>query len=233
MLPLLAVGAGLAIAGAAGKFISGIKQKKEAKAINPIWQQYQQNPFAKQQLSLAQQGYNDPSMGTRGQLQRNLFSSQGNTMDAINKNATDSSQALALQMASQGQTNESLSNENMNFMNNKAAMLQNLNQAYGVNINEGNKEYESLLQKYGMDTQRKDALNSAGATNKFNAVSDLASMSFSLAGAKSFGGGGGGGKVKAAGLGSMDRMYNPNLNLQQGASPAMKFGTIPYRPMIK
>jgi len=208
MFPLLGIGAALGAVSEIGKFISGVKQSKEAKKINPIWQQYQQNPFAKKQLSLAQNAYADPSMGTRGQFQRNLFSSQGNTIDAINRNATDSSQALALQMASQGQTNESLSNENMNFMNNKAAMLQNLNQAYGVNINEGNKEYESLLQKYGMDVQRKDALKSSGATNMYNAGSSLGGLAVMGGQLGMFGGGGGqGGNQQIGGSGMNPTQY--------------------------
>jgi len=197
----LGVGTALSLANSVGKFISGAKQTKESKKINPIWQQYQQNPFAKQQLGIAQQLFNGRMAGAP-QLQNNIFSSQGNTLDAINRNATDSSQALALAAGAQGQTNESLQDLQIKEAQNKAMMLQNLNQAYGVNIGEGDKEYQSMLQKYGMDVDRKDALRNAGAQNKYGSISDLASMAFTGGTSGMFGGlggNGGGNKLRSTG----------------------------------
>jgi hypothetical protein len=204
-LPLL-IPAAIAAGNMIGKFISGAKQTKEAKSINPIWKQYQQNPLAKQQLATAQNMFQGRMAGAP-QLQNNIFSSQANTLDAVNRNATDSSQALALAAGAQGQTNESLQDLQTKEMQNKAMMLQNLNQAYGTNIREGDKEYESILEKYGMDVQRKDALRSSGAQNKYGAVSDLASMGFSLAGGGGgfgniFGGGGGMKQFGGSGMGA-------------------------------
>lgn len=191
MLPLLAIGAGLGLANAAGKFISGIKQTKESKKINPQWQQYKTNPFAKQQLGIAQQLFNGRMAGAP-ELERNIMSNQASQMANASRNATDSSQLLALGGASQGVTNDALSNLQVNEAQNKQAMLGNLNQAYGGMIDEGDKEYQSLLQKYGMDVERKDALRNAGAQNKYGAVSDLASMAFTAGTSGMFGGGGAG-----------------------------------------
>lgn len=186
--PFMAVGAGLGLLGQIGKFVSGIKQSKEAKKINPVWQQYQTNPFARRQLETAQNAYADPSMGTRPGFQRNIFSNTANFIGNVNRNATDSSQALALGAAGLEQGNEAISNENMNFMRNKMGALQNLNQAYGTMVGEGDKEYQSMLQKFQMDAERKDALKSAGAQNKFGAISDLASMAFTAGTSGMFGG---------------------------------------------
>lgn len=177
MNPLMAIGAGLGVANMIGKFISGAKQTKEAKAINPIWNQYKSSPFAKQQLGIAQQLFGGRMAGA-SQLENNIFANQASQMANIGRNATDSSQLLALGGASQGMTNDALSGLQMQEAQNKYNMLQNLNQAYGTNIREGDKEYESMLQKYQMDSQRKDALRSSGAQNKYGAVSDLASMAF-------------------------------------------------------
>jgi hypothetical protein len=174
MNPLMAIGAGLSLAGAVGKYFSGVKQVRESKKINPVWNQYRTSPFAQQQMSIAKNYYNDPSFGTRGQLTRDVFANNANFMGNVNRNATSSSQALALGAAGQGQTDEALSKANMGFMQNKASALQNLNQAYGTMIDEGDKEYQSLLTKYGMDSQRKDALRASGAQNKYGAISDLA-----------------------------------------------------------
>jgi hypothetical protein len=190
--PFLAIGAGLALAGAAGRFFGGVKQKKEARKINPVFNQYQANPLAKKQLGLAQNMFAGRMAGAPA-LERNIFSSQANTLDSISRNATDASQALALASGTQGSTNEALSNLQNQELLNKQMMLQNLNQAYGTNIREGDKEYESMLQKYMMDSQRKDALTSSGAQNKYGAISDLSSMAFTL-GMGNFGNGGGSGR---------------------------------------
>ena len=173
----LAIPAIVAGIGAFGKFFSGAKQVKESKKINPIWQQYQTNPFAKKQLETAQQMFGGRMAGAP-QLQQNIFSSQANQLDNVSRNATDSSQALELGAASQGQTNQSLADLQIQEAQNKQMTLGNLNQAYGTMIGEGDKTYESLLQKYQMDAQRKDALRSSGAQNKYGAFSDLASMGF-------------------------------------------------------
>lgn len=182
-IPIIAAGANMI-----GKFISGAKQTSESKKINPVFNQYQSSPFAKQQLGLAKQLFGGRMFGAP-QLQNNIFSNQANTLDAVNRNATDASQALAIAAGTEGQTNEALNDLQIKEAQNKAMMLQNLNQAYGVNIDEGDKEYQSMLEKYGMDVQRKDALRNAGAQNKYSAVSDLASMGFSLGTSGMFGGG--------------------------------------------
>lgn len=202
----LAIPAIVAGANIIGKFISGAKQTKESKAINPIWQQYQTNPFARKQLEVAQNMFADPSMGTRAGFQRNIMSNFGNTASYADNNISDGSQGLAYKAGLFGQANEAISNENMNFMQNKANMLGNLNQAYGTMIGEGDKEYQSMLQKYGMDVERKDALRQSGAANKYGAVSDLASMGFSLAGSGGFGNifGGGGKAPKQFGGSGLD-----------------------------
>lgn len=195
-LPLLAVGAGLALANTAGKFISGMKQTKESKAINPVWKQYQTNPFAKQKLDISKQLFGGRMAGAP-QLERNIFTAQANQMGNVSRNASDGSQALALGAAAQGQTNQSLSDLQVQEQQNKYNMLQNLNQAYGTMIDEGDKEYQSMLEKYGMDVNRKDALRSSGAQNKYGAVSDLASMAFTAGTSGLFGGGAGGGLTSA------------------------------------
>lgn len=186
----MAIGAGLSLLGAGGKFLSGLRQTRESTKINPVWQQYQTNPFARKQLYTAQNAYSGRMAGAP-QLERNIFSSGANFMSNVNRNATDSSQALALAAAGQGQTNESLSNLQTQEAQNKYSMLNNLNRAYGTMIGEGDKTYQSLLQKYQMDAERKDALRSAGAQNKFGAVSDLASMAFTAGTSGAFGGRGG------------------------------------------
>lgn len=173
--PLLAIGAGIGAIGSIGKMLFGGSQRREGKRIKPIWQQYQTNPFAKQQLGIAQQLFNGRMAGA-GNLEQNILSNQQTFNSNINRNATDSSQALALAAAGQGQTNNALQNLQTQEQQNKYGMLQNLNNAYGTMIQEGDKSYESMLQKFQMDTAQKNALMGAGASNIFGGLGDLSSL---------------------------------------------------------
>jgi len=184
-LPLMAIGAGIGALGSIGKFIFGNKQRREGKKIKPIFNQYQTNPYAKQQLGIAQNMFNGRMAGAP-QLERNIMASGANFNANVGRNATDGSQALALAAAGQGQTNQDLGNLQVQEQQNKYGMLQNLNQAYGGLINEGDKEYQSMLQKFQMDTQQKNALMGGGAQNMFGGISDLASLG--IMGGQMFGG---------------------------------------------
>lgn len=223
----MAIGGGLSLVNSIGKFISGAKQSKEAKKINPVWQQYQANPYAAKQLALAQQLFGGRMAGAP-QLERNIFSSQGNTLANVNRNATDASQALAMGAATQGQTDASLNNLQIQEAQNKYAMLNNLNAAYGQQINEGDKVYNSQMQKYMSDVQRKDALANAGAQNKYGAVNDASSMAMQFGMLGGFGNGAGN---ITPGVNNNMVSQNPIQRTQLGNVNNMgTMGTIPYNP---
>lgn len=179
-LPLL-IGAGLGVANAIGRWFSGNKQKKLANKINPVFNQYQASPYAGQRMGLAKQLFAGRMFGAP-QLERNIFSNQANTLNNVNKVATDASQALAYGAAAQGQTDDSLTNLQTAEAQNKYQMLGNLNSAYDTMIGEGDKEYSSMLDKYQSDVAQKNALMQAGMNNKYGAVSDLASLGIQLSG---------------------------------------------------
>lgn len=175
-LPILAgIGAGLGAIGSIGKMIFGGRQRREARKINPVWQQYQASPFAKQQLGIAQQLFNG-RMGGAAQLENNILTNQANYNANLQRNATDSSQLLALGAAGQGQTNNAFQNLQIQEAQNKQAMLGNLNNAYGTMIQEGDKVNQSINQKYQMDMAQKQALLGGGAQNIFGGLGDLASL---------------------------------------------------------
>lgn len=179
-IPLL-IPAALSAVNMVGKFISGAKQKKEANKINPVFNQYQTSPYAQKQLGIAQQMFGGRMAGAP-QLERNIFANQATRLGGLQRNATDSSQLLSLGAQSQGMTNDALEDLQIREAQNKQMMLQNLNQAYGTMIGEGNKEYESMKYKFETDAARKDDLMKSAAANKYGAVSDLASMGFQMAG---------------------------------------------------
>lgn len=171
----ISLGVGAVTAGA--KIYTGIKQNKLANQINPEFENYKTSPFANKQLGLANNFLNGRMAGAADQ-ERNILSSQSQFLNNIQGNATDSGQALALGGLSQGVTNDAFNKLGIREQENKYNMLDNLNAAYQSMINEGNKEYQSIADKYQSDVQAKTALRGAGATNTFSGFSDLGSGAF-------------------------------------------------------
>jgi hypothetical protein len=170
------------------KIFTGGKQKREARQIKPAWEQYKESPYAKQQLGTATNMFNGPMAGLR-EAERGIFAAQANANAGVGRNATDASQALLLNAAGQGQTNDALMGLQMKNAQNKYAMLNNLNNAYGAMTQEGDKVYQSMLQKYQMDVAQKNALTAAGNQNIFGGLDDIASQAIQIAG-MGLGGGG-------------------------------------------
>lgn len=182
----MSIGASLSGISSLGKLIFGGKQNKMANRINPVFKQYETSPFAQRQLAIAQQMFGGRMAGA-GAQEQNIFNNQASTSANINRNVGDSSRALALTGAMQGQTNEALSNLGMNEAQNKYNMLGNLNQAYGTLIGEGDKVYNSMLQKYQIDKQDQAALRESGVKNMFGGLNDLAGLFGTLGQANGFG----------------------------------------------
>lgn len=174
-LPLMAIGAGVNALTSLGKLIFGAKQNKLANKIHPQWQDYMTSPYAQQKLGLGQQLFNGRMPGA-ARLQNNIFASQGNTLNSINRNSTNSAQALALAGAAQGQTNESLDQLALQEAQNKMALLGNLNEGYDTMRQEGDKVYQNKLMKYQIDKQDQAALRNSAWQNIFGAGNDIAGM---------------------------------------------------------
>lgn len=168
---------GLDAIGGITKLITGLHQNHLANQINPIWNQYQISPFEKQELGTAQQLYNGRMPGAAAEEQ-NIGASQANYLNNVDRNATDSGQALALGGLSQGQSNQAYSNLQTKELQSKNDFLNNLNTAYQGMIGEGNKVYQSQLEKYQSDVAAKTALRGAGAQNFNSALNDLGSTAF-------------------------------------------------------
>lgn len=151
--------------------INAIQSRKANKELESLLGQdpsYQSNPLAAQQLAMAQNLYNGRMEGAASQ-ERNIYQNQANTFNAVNKNATDSSQALALAGASQGQSNQAFAGLRQQEAQNKYGMLQNLNQAYAGMIGEGDKVYNDKIRRYGDLAQ----IRGMQRQNKTNAVNGI------------------------------------------------------------
>lgn len=204
---------GIGILQGVGNAIQAHKANKQLESLLGQDPTYQKNPLAAQQFAMAQQLYNGRMAGAASQ-ERNIFQNQANTVNAVNKNATDSSQALALAMGAQGQADKAFSGLRQEEAQNKYQMLGNLNQAYAGMINEDDKAYNDKLRKFSDIAQirgaqqqnRSNALN--GIFNGLNSeVSDFVGMG-GIGGISNFFGGGKGNS------GSSFNVAQPNIDAQ-------------------
>lgn len=156
---------------------TGVGQNRQANAINPVYQQYTPSPYAKKQLGLAETLFNAPMPGEL-QERQDIETSQSNFNQNVNRNATDSSQALALEALDQGVTNNAFSDLQKKKAGYNLNMLGNLNAGYQTLLNEGDKQYQSMLDKYYSDLQQKIYYKNASQQNIFGALNDLGSSAF-------------------------------------------------------
>ncbi|MEJ7831148.1 MAG: hypothetical protein WKF91_23275, partial [Segetibacter sp.] len=186
-----AVMAAIAIASAIQKGVQAGKQNKLANAIKPDDPTYKPSEFAKANLGLASSLFNGRMAGA-AEAERNIAGTQSNTIGQINRNATSSSQALALAASTQGEANDSFGRLSVAEAQNKQSMAGQLYNANRDMTIENNKVYEDLQRKYNNDVQAKAALRQAAANNTSGIYSDLASGVFAAGSMQGSGFGSGG-----------------------------------------
>jgi uncharacterized protein YukE len=153
---------------------AGGKMKRLSKKINPKDVTYEVSPYAQEQLDSARAEKNARMPGA-AQAERNIYQNQANTLANIGRNATDSSQMLALATGVQGQTNDAFGNLGVADAQNRQMNVQNLNNALGVMTNENDKVYQDKLRKYQEAYNAKMALMNAGITNQANGLNQIGS----------------------------------------------------------
>lgn len=171
-LPLMAIGAGVSALGSLGKIFAGAKQNKLANQINPMFQQYQKNPLAQENLAVNKNMFYGRMPGAQ-KAESNIMQAQANQLANVQRGATDASQLLAMGAGLQGGVNDAFSNLAAAEAQSKAGLLPSLNQAYRGVISEGDKAYDSMMQKFQMDTQAKAALRQSGMQNIFGGIGDI------------------------------------------------------------
>ena len=202
------IGALVSGVGALGKVFAGAKQNKLANKINPIFQQYQNNPLAQENLAVNKNLFYGRMPGAQ-KAESNILQAQANQLASAQRGATDASQLLAVGAGLQGGTNEAFSNLAAAEGQSKAALLPSLGQAYRGVISEGDKAYESMLQKYQIDRQDKAALRESGMQNIFGGIGDIG------AGAMQYG------MFKGMGMGSGTGNQGVQNLLSMGSNPAL------------
>lgn len=200
MLPLL-IPAAIGLAGAVGKLFSRHKANKDLNKLMGQDPQYQINPIAQQRLSLAQSLLNARMPGS-AQMERNIYGTQANTIGNINRNATDSSQALALAAGVQGQTNDAFQNLQLQEAQDYQRRYANLQGAQEGMINEGDKLFQDQTRRWNDKLQ----IKGAQAQNRANNWGDISNLGFGLT---SFGLGGGFDKIFGGGGQQNNGIQNP------------------------
>jgi len=127
--------------------ISGVKTDKKLQKLEGQDPVYSESPYVKQQLGLAQSLINARMPGGV-QQERNIYRNQANSLGNIQRNATDSSQLLAMGAASQGQTNQALSDLGVTEAQDYYNRLGNLNQAQGVANEEHRNVFDDKVRRW-------------------------------------------------------------------------------------
>lgn len=201
------IGLGLGGVGAIGGLISSFGNNAKLDELYRQDPSYSGNPIAGQRLGLAQTLLNGRMPGATA-MERNIYGNQSNQLANVNRNATDSSQALALGASAQGQTNQALQNlatqEQQDYYN----RLNNLTGAQQGMIQEGDKVYQDKLRKYS----DLSAITGAKIQNTANAWKSLSNMGFggaSVASQMNLGG-----NTNISGMSSFSQAGNNYMGMQ-------------------
>lgn len=169
-------GIGLGLVGTVGKMFGNAKANKTLGQLKGQIPTYASSPYAAQRLALANTMLNAKMPGS-STIERGIYGNQANQMANINRNATDSSQALALGAATQGATNQAFEQEGLDQNQYHQQALNNLTGAQEGMINEGDKVYQSQQTKFGDLAQIEGAQNQ----NTQNTWGSIANLGFGMA----------------------------------------------------
>lgn len=201
-MPLpLAIPLAVGIGGAIGKMFGRGKANRRMDALLKEDPKYKANPLAQERLNLTRTLLNARMPGS-AQLERNIFTNQANATSNVMKNATDSSQALALASGIYGNTANQLTDLGVMEAQDYSRRQNDLFGAQEGMINEQDKVYQDELRRY----QNKFDVEGAKNQNRQNNWGDVSNLGFSMANFglsggfdKIFGGGGGGSQFQLPG----------------------------------
>ncbi len=174
MLPL--IGAGIGLIGGIGKMFARGKANREMRDLQKQDPAYAANPLAAQRLSYAT-ALRDARMPGAASAERNIYGNMGNTLSAVQNNASDSSQVLAMAGAAQGQAQQGFENLANAEAQNKMQQYNQWEQAVQGQIQEGDKVFGDDLRRYGNKVQTQGAI----AENRANTWGDISNMGFGIA----------------------------------------------------
>lgn len=153
--------------------IAGIKADKRLSQLIKEDPKYTSSPYAAKTLGLAQTLLNSRMAGASAR-ERNIFGAGANAMGNVTRNATDSSQALALGAGIQGQQNDAFGSLQMQEGQDYYNKLNNLNQAnqgmtaehkdlFDDQVRRWQDQVNTVMTQYKMRTRGGDSVSQWGA----------------------------------------------------------------------
>lgn len=173
-------GMALSVAPAIAKFITGIKQKKQAAKINPIDPGFQANTGIVDNARKLNDYYNNYTMPGKAAITSQLGANMAGGLDVATQAAgsggdlLDSATKLAF---GQNQAITSLGTQEAQMKENMMGQVMNANAQAGNELVRKNEWDEN---RYQAQLAEKAALNQASAANKFGAGDQLASLGGSM-----------------------------------------------------
>lgn len=152
MNPLGLAGLATGFIGSIGKLFGAGKANRKLDALEASDPTYSANPLANERLGLAKTLLNARMPGSAS-IERNIYGTSANTTANVNRNATDSSQALQIAGSVQGQSNEAFNKLGLEEAENYQQNLKNLTGAQEGVINEGDKVYGDQVRRFGDKAQ--------------------------------------------------------------------------------
>lgn len=192
MDPLVIGGLGLGLIGGIGSLFGARRANRRLDQLMKQNPAYKENPLARERMGLAQTLLNARMPGAAA-AERNIYTNQANAIANVNRNATDSSQALALAAGTQGQTNQAFGNLSMQEAQDYQRRYGNFVGAQEGVIQEGDKVHQDSIRRFQDTVQMRGAQN-ANTQGAWNSLSNLGlgAASLGMAGGMNqmFGGGG-------------------------------------------
>ena len=164
------VAAGIAAVGAGYKIARGIQQNNLAKRVVVPNATLNPNPS----IPLAQQMFNGRMPGAAN-AEQNIQTNQANSTASVDRNATNSGQALALISAIQGQSNNAYQGLNQQEGNYKLNAFNNL---ANLTSTEQERQYMDQVRKRQEGINEKSYLRGSGAQNVSGGINDLGSAAY-------------------------------------------------------
>ncbi len=207
------ISAGLGVIGGIGSMLSAGKANRSMEELLRQQPKYKANPVAGQQMGLAQTLLNARGAGA-GAAERNIFQNQANMQGQANRNATDSSQALAMAAAGQGQSNQAFGNLQAQEEQDYQRRYGNLANAQQGVIQEGDKVHQDSVRRF-QDTVQIRGMQNQNRQNVWNSLSNLggAGMALGMSGGSQGLFGGGGGQKNTPYVDQERMMRGRNLNM--------------------
>lgn len=165
------IGMALGTIGAIGNISGNATSNRGLRKLQGQDPIYSANPIAEQRLSLAKTLLNARMPGA-ARAERNIYASGGNQRWLISRNATDSSQLLALGASELGQEENAFGNLAQDEAQNYQQRYQNLMNAEEGQINEGDKVFQDQTRRFGDRAQIQGAIN-ANRQNTWKGISNL------------------------------------------------------------